>query len=513
MGRYLRLAFDPPDIARRDCFHFSEADAETHNGHAFRVFAAYERWFEMNDRRVEAAILRLLGLFDRPAAPDCLAALCAAPAIPGLTEPLVGLGERQWNTALQRLREIDLIETAEWVPVQVTGYGEKEARAEMAAGRQHRTTNLGPPQPFTTPYSALPFRHSLDAHPLLREYFDARSKARGIAPGAHARLYEHLCASVPYWPEGRDGLLPLYQAVAHGCKAGHFEEACTKVYHDRIKRGTAGAHANYSSSKLGLLGLDLAAVASFFIEPWRRVAAELTPGDQAWLLSEAAFSLRGLNRLIEAREPMRAGKELYEQQEDRKNVAIGASNLSELELTLGDVPAAEATAAQSVTFADRSGNVNWPIHLRARQAYALHQLGWLDASLALYVEAETLQAEVQPDYPVLYSMSGWQFGDLLLATAERAAWRRCAGFPPMGSPGVAHGEPGGTIPPEPATETAALLSNLAAVERRAAQTLEWVRPPTRSSTSPSTTSRWAASISSAPFSNPPTPICPRPEPR
>ena len=39
------------------------------------------------------AMLRLLGLFDRPATADCLAALLKAPAIAGLTEPLVGLGE------------------------------------------------------------------------------------------------------------------------------------------------------------------------------------------------------------------------------------------------------------------------------------------------------------------------------------------------------------------------------------------------------------------------------------
>ncbi len=188
MGRYLRLAFHPPDIARRDCFQFSEADAETQNGHAFRVFAAYEKGFESEGKDVEAAILRMLGLFDRPATPDCLAALCAAPAIRGLTDPLVGLGEKQWNTALQRLRELDLIQTAEWVPGKVTGHEEKVARAEMEAGQQKRTTNLGPPQPFPISDSALPTPHSIDAHPLLREYFDAKLKERGIAAAAHARL-------------------------------------------------------------------------------------------------------------------------------------------------------------------------------------------------------------------------------------------------------------------------------------------------------------------------------------
>jgi hypothetical protein len=144
---------------------------------------------------------------------------------------------------------------------------------------------------------------------------------RGSAPAAHARLFEHLCASVPYWPEGRDGLLPLYQAIAHGCKAGRFEEACAGVYRDRIKRGGAGSHANYSSKKLGLLGLDLAAVAYFFIEPWRRVAPELTPAAQSWLFNEAAIRLRYLNRLIEGREPMRAGMEMDVQHSDWDNAA------------------------------------------------------------------------------------------------------------------------------------------------------------------------------------------------
>jgi hypothetical protein len=310
MGRYLKLAFSPPDVARRDSFRFRAADAETQNGHAFRVFAAYERWLDSEGRHVELAILRLLGLFDRPATPDCLAALCEPPALPGLTEPLIGLSGQKWNTAVQRLHELDLIETVDWSPGKVSGYGEEEAHAEMAAGRRNQTTNLGPPQPFVSSHSSLVTGHSLDAHPLLREYFGARLAERAVAATAHGRLFEWLCASVPYWPEGRDGLLPLYQAVAHGCQAGRFEEASVGVYRDRILRGTAGSHAAYSTKKLGLLGLDLAAVACFFVEPWKQLAAELSPGDQAWLLSEAAFSLRALNRLAEAREPERVSMEM-----------------------------------------------------------------------------------------------------------------------------------------------------------------------------------------------------------
>jgi hypothetical protein len=217
MGRFLSLAFDPPDIARRDCFKFEEADRETSTvkagrGHAFRVFAAYEQWLEREGRDVEVAILRLLGLFDRPATPDCLAALCAEP-LPGLSEPLVGLGERQWTAALNRLRDLDLIETTEWQPVPVTGYAEEDAQAIWEAGYES-THDVGPPQPFTTPHSRLPTTHSIDAHPLLREYFGERLKDEGkrqnedtdssfsLPPSsfhaAQLRLYEHLCASVPY---------------------------------------------------------------------------------------------------------------------------------------------------------------------------------------------------------------------------------------------------------------------------------------------------------------------------
>ena len=165
-------------------------------------------------------------------------------------------------------------------------------------------------------------------------------------------------------------------------------------------------------------------MACFFVEPWKQLAAELKPAAQAWLLSEAAFRLRALNRLAEAREPMRATIELYTQQSEWKYAAITSGNLSELELTLGDVRAAEATAAESVTFADRSGDEFMRMAMRTTHADALHQAGRVEDSRRLFAEAETMQAAWQPDYPLLYSLQGYQYCDLLLAAAERAAWQR-----------------------------------------------------------------------------------------
>jgi hypothetical protein len=62
---------------------------------------------------VPNTILRLLGLFDRPADAGCLAALRRAPAIAGLTEPLLGLDQDAWNIAITRLADLGLVKPPE----------------------------------------------------------------------------------------------------------------------------------------------------------------------------------------------------------------------------------------------------------------------------------------------------------------------------------------------------------------------------------------------------------------
>ena len=163
---------------------------------------------------------------------------------------------------------------------------------------------------------------SLDAHPLLREYFARELRKNQAAwQAAHKRLFEHLCATTKDKENPTlDDLQPLYQAVAHGCQAGLQQEACDKVYFERILRGARKALC--STKKLGAFGSDLGAIACFFEPPWSRVSDRLAPAYQAWLLNEAAFSLRALGRLTEALEPMRAGLERDLKREDWENAAI-----------------------------------------------------------------------------------------------------------------------------------------------------------------------------------------------
>ncbi len=378
LGAFLRDAYGG-DVRKRDLVRFEEADAEIQGGHAFRVMEAYERWFAGEGEKGERllAILHLLGLFDRPATPDLLSVLRRPPAIPGLTDSIAGLSDAQWNVAVAKLADAGLV-------VQEGG--------------------------------------TLDAHPLVRQHFGRRFREqnREAWKVAHSRLFDHLKDSTEHWPDTLEGLQPLYQAVVHGCQAGRQQEACDEVYFGRILRGT-GNDGFYNTRKLGAFGADLGAVACFFDPPWSRVSPALSEADQAWLLNQAAFSLRALGRLTETIEPMRTALQMAVNQATWKYAAVGAGNLSELELTLGDVAGGIRDAEQSVAFADRSGDAFEQMADRTALADALHQAGRQDEALARFLEAEAMQADDQPQYPLLYSLAGLRYCDLLLAGAERAA--------------------------------------------------------------------------------------------
>ncbi len=232
-----------------------------------------------------------------------------------------------------------------------------------------------------------------------------------------------------------------------------------KVYIDRILRGT-GSDGFYSSDKLGAIGANLAAVAAFFDEPWSRVSSNLTEADQAFLLNEAATFLRLLGRLTEALQPMRAGLEMTIQQKDWRNAAAAASNLSQLEVTLGRLTDAVANARRSITHADQSGEAFHRLTKRAVAADAFHHSGRRAEAGALFVEAEQMQKEMQPQFDILYSGQGFRYCDWLLAPAERAAWQSLIRGTDSQSVMDKHGEDGSA-------------TNCDEVERRATTTLKW----------------------------------------
>ena len=111
---------------------------------------------------------------------------------------------------------------------------------------------------------------------------------------------------------------------------------------------------------------------------------------------------------------MKAGLETLVIKKNWKQAAIGASNLSDLLLTLGEVSQAVDYARQSVTHADSSGEDFWKEASRTASADALHQSGQLKEAEKLFREAEEMQKQRQPEYPYLYSLQGFRYCDLLL---------------------------------------------------------------------------------------------------
>ncbi|MCX6580282.1 MAG: tetratricopeptide repeat protein [Candidatus Aminicenantes bacterium] len=83
-------------------------------------------------------------------------------------------------------------------------------------------------------------------------------------------------------------------------------------------------------------------------------------------------------------------------------------------LTLGDVKEAVTAARQSVTYADKSGDEFWKEAARTTLADALHQSDEIDEAEQWFREAEEMQKNRRPEFPLLYSLAGYQFCDLLL---------------------------------------------------------------------------------------------------
>ncbi|HWS99547.1 MAG TPA: TIR domain-containing protein [Pyrinomonadaceae bacterium] len=367
LGSYLSEVYGG-DIRRRGEVGSLEEDVR-YGGHAQRVMAAYEKWF--GEESAELNVLRMLGLFDRPADESSIAALRAAPAIPGLTHALQPMTEAAWQQTLGKLR-----------------------RARLVAERDKN-------QPGT-----------LDAHPLVREHF--RNHLKQNHPDAwregNDRLYEHLKNTTKEFPDTVEELAPLYAAVAHACAAGRHQEALNEVYYRRICR----EQGFFSINKLGAFGADLSALGSFFDPPWQNPVPELTDEAKSFILNHAGLCLRALGRLTEAVQPLQAGLEARIPLKDWGNASISAGNLSQLYLALGDLRRAVAYAEQHIELADKSGGSFDRIIGEVTLADALFQAGRLLEAEAVFHQAELMQEAYQPQYPLLYSLQGFLYCNLLL---------------------------------------------------------------------------------------------------
>jgi tetratricopeptide (TPR) repeat protein len=366
LGSYLSDVYDG-DVRRRVEVKGLEEDIK-YGRHAQRVMTSYEKWFGEGP---ELAVLRMLGLFNRPADKGAIDELRANPVIKGLTETIRPLTEHKWKQVLAKLRRAKLLS-------------------------QPSVNN-----PDT-----------LDAHPLIREHFGQQLKRENpnTWKAANFRLYEHFKRIAKVFPNTLEEMTPLYAAVSHGCEAGKHQEAAEEVYYKRICR----EEEFFSINKLGAFGSDLAALTGFFDPPWLHPVSSLTDAYKSFVLSVAGFCLRALGRLTEAVQPSLASLQADLSLEDWENAAIAAGNLSELYLVIGDLPQSLAYAEQSVELADKSGDSFQRLSKRTTLAHALRQAGRLSEAEAAFHEAELMQRELWSQVPFLFSLRGYQYCDLLL---------------------------------------------------------------------------------------------------
>jgi len=338
------------------------------DGHPRRVLDA---WAQRLGDGAELELLHIVGLFDRPADLRAVQAVIDGDPLPGLNRQL---RNAKIDAVLERLRGVKL----------------------LARQSTHDDT--------------------LDTHPIVREHFGARLKA--LHPKSwqegHRRLYQHFKDTTERQPNDLPGMQPLFAAVVHGCAAGMYEEACVEVYRDRIQRGREG----YLHRTLGAVAADLSCLSHFFAQRWQRPQSGLSSAYHSWVTGNAGFLLHGLGRLREAVGPMEQGLRLAIAAKDWSNASTSASNLSKLHLALGELASAETRARDAVAHADASEDWGWQVVMRGTHGDALHQLGRIAEARALFVEAERIQVEQVPHYPLLTSAEGHRYRDLLLAAGE-----------------------------------------------------------------------------------------------
>jgi serine/threonine protein kinase/predicted ATPase len=251
LGSYLTDAYNG-DIRCREEVSARLVDDVRQGAHARKVMESYQTWFGEGP---ELSVLRMLGLFDRPADEKALGDLLKSPAIRGLTESLTDLSPTEWRTILAKLR-----------------------RARL----------LAPEDPHDPGH--------LDTHPLVREYFgdQLRSRRTDTWKECNRRLYNYYRALASQLPDSFREMEPLFLAVICGCNAGLLRDALHEVYIRRIQRG----NATFAANVLGVRGALLSVLAHFFQHNrWGSLVQteveeqRLTAEDQVFVLTQAGLYL------------------------------------------------------------------------------------------------------------------------------------------------------------------------------------------------------------------------------
>lgn len=308
IGRYLGIA-GLGDLRQIDRIGLLDKDKLYRASATDRMLERFERWFS-NDQQLPLSILRLLGLFDRPASAELLYSLRSGTQIPGMTDGLFQqrdsnaspISTETWNTYLSFLSQFNLV--------------------------------------------TFDSEGTVDCHPLIREYF-AKSVAETNPVGwseGNRRLADTLLANSN--GETLEGAQLKYRGATHLCHAGDYGRAAS-LYNRDISESFLGKTTRH----FGTFSSELAFLSSFFDEAWKlKSLGNVSPDDRNLILSQASFSLMQVGRFEEA-EPVALGI-LREPQSRNRIGAIVARNLGNSYLARGQPKRAIETLRDNLNLAD-----------------------------------------------------------------------------------------------------------------------------------------------------------------
>lgn len=240
LGNFLRIVYKG-DIHSRHKVDLLEQD-KIEGGHAERVMASYEKWFEKGS---ELQFLYVLALFDRPIDENILMFIKNGETIGNLTDSLKSLSYVGWQRIINKLNSTGLI-------------------SRKVSGK----TML------------------LDTHPLTREYFRKRLIGLDIIAWrkGNDRLFEYYKNTAEDFPNTIKEMEPLFFAIIHGCEAKRYNESLHDIYISRLMRG----EICFAENKLGATGALLSVISYFFQgRNWENPVRELDEMDQLFALQEA----------------------------------------------------------------------------------------------------------------------------------------------------------------------------------------------------------------------------------
>lgn len=393
LGNYIRDVHQGNLAARVDLQDLTVSARE--GGHARRIMASYARWLEHHGQQAELAILRLIGLFDRPAPPEAMDALLADTSMAPFTGQLHRVKDEAWDAAVSELREMGLL---------------------------------------NRPMADSP--GTLDAHPLVREHF--REQARSSNPDVWRRgnraLFDFYQSQAPPLPETSGEMNSLYAAVTHGCAAELYQRVYDEVLLPRVWRDR---RKSYSTRVLGMTGSDLAAISNYFYsQQWTEMrASELSSRSRVLVLTNAGVRLRQLGRLVDARDCFGAvvgaiKPEVAEPQE-LEDASYAAAQNCELLVIAGRLAACRGepadepnsglfSAKRAIEYADRGEDPYFKMHARSTLAEVHFMMGDFAAAQRLLQEAMDIDRDQHPSPPFLYSQSLFRYGYFLIETGHAA---------------------------------------------------------------------------------------------